>query len=225
MIHTAFKDIDQLLIDECIKDILDLDKIKTLIADGADINAFDTEYEQELYDSILDYYIDHKEDQLNLSNLLQVTQLFIENNLSLNQKPEDCDYFLLRRFRFLPPNKICVDIFIMLLERGTFTSEDLDNMIDDCTLDLHLGEFYFYELTQYSKEDSIKYYLELIYWSCAYNVKTYPEKCSEDVLQFNWFEREKNRIEIISENRSTSVFVEDLETHQRAEIQGWTMKY
>ena len=31
----AFKDIDQQLIEECCKDILDIDKIKTLIANGA----------------------------------------------------------------------------------------------------------------------------------------------------------------------------------------------
>lgn len=219
----AFKDIDQRLIDECIKDIVDLDKIKTLIVDGANINAFDEEYGQELYDSILDHYID--EEKPNLSNLYEITGLFVEHNLILNQKPDDNDCFLPHRFRFLPPEKICVDIFIMLLENGTFTSEDLDNIIDDCTLDLHLGEFYFHEQTQYSKEDSLKYYLELIYWACAYNAKTYPEKCSEDVLLFNWFEREKNKIELICENRSTAVFVEDLETHQRTKIQGWTMKY
>ena len=79
--------------------------------------------------------------------------------------------------------------------------------------------------TQYTREDSINYYLELIYWACAYNVKVYPEKCSKDILQFNWFKREKNKIEIVRENRSTSVFVEDLETHIRTEIDGWSMKY
>ena len=65
----------------------------------------------------------------------------------------------------------------------------------------------------------------MIYWACAYNVKVYPEKCSKDILQFNWFKREKNKIEIVRENRSTSVFVEDLETHMRTEIDGWSMKY
>ena len=72
---------------------------------------------------------------------------------------------------------------------------------------------------------SINYYLELIYWACAYNVKTYPEKCEKDVSQFDWFNREKNKVELVCENRSTSVFIEDLETRQRTEIQGWTMKY
>ena len=47
----------------------------------------------------------------------------------------------------------------------------------------------------------------------------------KDILQFNWFKREKNKIEIVRENRSTSVFVEDLETHIRTEIDGWSMKY
>lgn len=218
----AFKDIDQRLIEECSKDTVDLDKIKALIADGANINAFDEEYEQELYDSILDYYID--EEQPNLSNLREITKLFLENDLILNHKPEDNDYFLPRGFIFLPPEEICVDIFKLLLEKGHFSFEDLDGIITDATLDLHLGEFYFYEDTQYSKKDSINYYLELIYWACAYNVKTYPEKCEKDVSQFDWFNREKNKVELVCENRSTSVFIEDLETHIRKEIDGWTMK-
>jgi len=219
----AFKDIDQRLIDECSQDKIVIDKIKELIEAGASVNAFDEEYEQELYDAILDYYID--EEQPNLSNLYEITKLFLENNLILNHKPEDNDYFLPRRFRFLPPEKICVSIFKLFLEKGHFSFEDLDGIITDATLDLHLGEFYFYEDTKYSKEDSINYYLELIYWACAYNVKVYPEKCSKDILQFNWFKREKNKIEIVRENRSTSVFVEDLETHMRTEIDGWSMKY
>ena len=219
----AFKDIDQRLIDECSQDKIVIDKIKELIEAGASVNAFDEEYEQELYDAILDYYID--EEQPNLSNLYEITKLFLENNLILNHKPEDNDYFMPCRFRFLPPEKICVSIFKLILEKGHFSFEDLDGIITDATLDLHLGEFYFYEDTQYSKEDSINYYLELIYWACAYNVKVYPEKCSKDILQFNWFKREKNKIEIVRENRSTSVFVEDLETHMRTEIDGWSMKY
>ena len=40
----AFKELDQRLIEECSKNIIDIEKIKTLIADGADINAFDEEY-------------------------------------------------------------------------------------------------------------------------------------------------------------------------------------
>lgn len=219
----AFKDIDQRLIDECSKNIIDLDKIKALITDGADINAFDEEYEQELYDSILDYYIDEK--QPNLSNLYEITKLFAESNLILNLKPEDSDCFIPDRFRFLPPTKISIDIFKMLLSKGKFSFDDLDNIINNATLDLHLGEFYFYEDTQYSKEDSINYYLELIYWACGYNVKVYPEKCEKDVLLFDWFNREKNKVELVRENRSTSVFIESLETHQRTEIQGWSMKY
>lgn len=219
----AFKDIDQRLINECSQNKIDIDKIKVLIERGANINAFDEEYEQELYDSILDYYID--EEQPNLSNLREITKLFLENDLILNHKPKDNDYFLPRRFRFLPPEEICVDIFKLLLEKGHFSFEDLDGIITDATLDLHLGEFYFYEDTQYSKKDSINYYLELIYWACAYNVKTYPEKCEKDVSQFDWFNREKNKVELVCENRSTSVFIEDLETRQRTEIQGWTMKY
>ena len=218
----AFTELDQKLIDECTKDVLDLEKIKMLIADGADINAFDEEYEQELYNSILDYYID--EEQPNLFNLYEITKLFTESNLILNQKPEDSDYFIPDRFRFLPPTKISIDIFKMLLSKGKFSFDDLDNIINNATLDLHLGEFYFYEDTQYSKEDSINYYLELIYWACAYNVKTYPKKCEKEVLLFDWFDRETNKIELVRENRSTSVFIESLETHHKAEIQGWSMK-
>ena len=219
----AFKELDQRLIDECSKNIIDIEKIKTLIADGADINAFDEEYEQELYNHILDYYID--EEQPNLSNLYEITKLFLTNNLISNKKPEDSDYFLPHRFRFLPPEKVSVDIFKLYLEKGEFSSEDLDGIITDTTLDLHLGEFYFYEETQYTKEDSVNYYLELIYWACAYNVKTYPEKCSKDILDFDWFNRDKNKVELVRENRSTSVFVEDMETHKRTEIDGWTTKY
>ena len=219
----AFKDIDQRLIDECSKNIIDLDKIKSLISNGADINAFDEEYEQELYNSILDYYID--EEQPNLFNLYEITKLFTESNLILNQKPEDSDYFIPDRFRFLPPTKINIDIFKMLLSKGKFSFDDLDNIINNATLDLHLGEFYFYEDTQYSKEDSINYYLELIYWACGYNVKVYPQKCEKDLLLFDWFNREKNKVELVRENRSTSVFVKSLETYQRTEIQGWSMKY
>ena len=219
----AFKDIDQRLIDECSKNIIDLDKIKSLISNGADINAFDEEYEQELYNSILDYYID--EEQPNLFNLYEITKLFTESNLILNQKPEDSDYFIPDRFRFLPPTKISIDIFKMLLSKGKFSFDDLDNIINNATLDLHLGEFYFYEDTQYSKEDSINYYLELIYWACGYNVKVYPQKCEKDLLLFDWFNREKNKVELVRENRSTLVFVKSLETYQRTEIQGWSMKY
>ena len=219
----AFKELDQRLIDECSKNIIDIEKIKTLIADGADINAFDEEYEQELYNNILDYYID--EEQPNLSNLYEITKLFLTNNLISNKKPEDSDCFLPHRFRFLPPEKVSVDIFKLFLEKGRFSSEDLDGIITDATLDLHLGEFYFYEETQYTKEDSVNYYLELIYWACAYSVKRYPEKCSKDILDFDWFNRDKNKVELVRENRSTSVFVEDLENHNRTEIDGWTMKY
>lgn len=212
----AFKELDQRLIDECCKNNVDLDIIKSLIAGGADINAFDEEYQQELYNEILHYYIEAE--QPNLSNLYEITKVFLANDLVLNQKPEDSDWFLPGEFRFLPPEELCVSIYKLLLDKGGFSFKDLDDLIADAVLDLRLGLSYFYEDTQYTEEDSINYYLELIYWACAYQVRVYPEKCSEDVLPFNWFEREKNKIEIISENRSTAVFVEDLETHRRAEI-------
>ncbi|MBR5617861.1 MAG: hypothetical protein IKW50_06735 [Oscillospiraceae bacterium] len=223
----AFKDIDQRLIDECTKDVVDIDKIKKLITEGADINAFDEEYEQTLYDEVLDYYIfEGRERRLNLHNLFVITELFAEYHLVLNQEPDDSDYFLLNRFRFLPPEKICVDVFKVLLEKCTYSFKDIDSISTDATLDLHLGEYYFFEQTHnYSETDSLVYFLELIYWACAYSVKTYPEKCSNDLLHFKWFSREKNKIEAVFENRSTSVFMEDLETHRRVEIDGWSMKY
>ena len=102
----AFTELDQKLIDECTKDVLDLEKIKMLIADGADINAFDEEYEQALYEEILDYYIDKREEKPNLFNLYKITELFISHDLVLNHKPNDPDYFLPDLFKFLPPENI-----------------------------------------------------------------------------------------------------------------------
>lgn len=221
----AFTELDQKLIDECTKDVLDLEKIEMLIADGADINAFDEEYEQALYEEILDYYIDRKTQKLNLSNLAKVTELFAANGLVLNPKPDDSDYFLPYMFKFMPPEKACVDMYKLLLDKGTATFAELDSVINDNALDLHMDMFYFYEQTRYKKKDSLNYFLELIYWSCAYQVKLYPEQCSEDLLGFDWFDREKNKVELVRENRSTGVFVEEIETRKKAEIQGWTRKF
>lgn len=220
----AFKEIDQRLIDECVNVPVDFEKVKELIAEGADINAFDEEYEVSLCEQLLNYYMEIEEGR-DLSNLYKIIELFLEKGLILNPKPDDCDYFIPYWFRHLPPEKICVDIFKMLLERGTYSLGDLDNIISDATLDLHLDQFYYYEGTQYSEEDSKNYFSELAYWACAYNVKRYPEKCSEDLFKINWFEREKNKVEFVCENRSSGVFVEDLETHERIEIDGWSSKY
>ena len=172
----AFNETDQQLIDECIKDEIDINKIKTLIADGANLNAFDEEYEQGIYDEILDFYIfEGRKRRLNLSNLYKITEVFMENNLILNQKPEDSDYFLPKRFRFLPPEKASVDTFRLMLEKGEASFKDLESIITIASFDLHLGEFYFFEQTRnYSEEDSIKYYLELIYWASACCIKNYP---------------------------------------------------
>ena len=223
----AFKELDQRLIDECCKDIVDLEKVKALISGGADINAFDEEYEQALYDEILEFYIfEGRERRLDLSNLYKTTEIFVENNLILNHKPDDSDYFLPDGFRFLPPEKICVDTFKMLLETQKCSFDDLEIVMTNASLDLHMGMFYFFEQTQlYSKEDSAKFFLELIYWACAYKVKLFPEKCPEDILAFDWFNRAKNKVNLVRVNRSTCVRVEDLETHQSTEIDGWTMKY
>ena len=223
----AFTELDQKLIDECTKDVLDLEKIKKLIADGADINAFNEEHKQALFDEILDYYIfEGRERRLNLHNLFAVAELFAEKHVILNQIADDSDRFILRNFRFLPPEKSCVDAFKLLLKKCVFSFDDVENAVTDMTLDLHLGIYYFFEQTKnYSKEDSLNYYLELIYWASAYTVKAYPNKCETDMLSFDWFDRDKNKIEMVYEKRSTSVFIEDLETHQRMEIDGWSAKY
>ena len=122
----AFTELDQRLIDECTKDTIDLEKINALIAVGADINAFDEEYEQALYDEILDFYIfEGREKKLNLSNLYKTTEIFAKKGLVLNPKPGDSDYFFLNRFRFLPPEKVCVDVFKMLLEKCASSFEDI----------------------------------------------------------------------------------------------------
>ena len=121
-------------------------------------------------------------------------------------------------------NKDCIrDILIYIEEKCVYYEDKrFGHMLHEVTFnEICKAE----ELSQYSKDDSVKYYLELIYWACAYNVKIYPEKCSKEVLAFEWFKREKNKVELVCEDRSTSVFIEDLETHRRAEIQGWTMKY
>ena len=223
----AFKELDQQLIDECCKDIVDFDKVKALIANGANINAFDEEYEQALYDEVLEFYIfEGRKRRLDLSYLYKTTKLFIENGLILNHKPDDSDYFLPDGFRFLPPEKICVDTFKMLLENGKSSFNDLEGVMTNASGDLHMDVFYFFEQNQlYSKEDSAKFFLELIYWACAYKVKLFPSKCSNDILGFDWFNRGKNKVNLVRVNRSTFVRVEDLETHKQAEIDGWTTKY
>ena len=223
----AFKEIDQQLIDECTKDTLDLDVINSLIIDGANINAFDEKYEQALYEEILDFYIfEGKERKLNITNLYQITNLFIEKDLILNHKPEDKDYFLPDIFRFLPPENICVDTFKLLLENAQSSFDELEIVMTNASGDLHMNMFYFFEENQlYSKEDSEKFFLELIYWACAYKVKLFPEKCSKDILDFDWFDRDKNKVELIRENRSTMIFVKNIENLKRVEIDGWTTKY
>ncbi len=149
----------------------------------------------------------------------------IKGDLVLNPKPEDCDFFIPSRFIFLPPDEICLNIFKMLLETEKFSFEELESIERNAALDLFFDEYYFYGQTKYSKEDSLKYYLELIYWTCAYKVKKYPKRCTEDLLKVNWFERSKNRIELVRENRSATVLVEALETHEKTEINGWSLKY
>lgn len=223
--HMAFMELDRKLIDECTIETIDIGAIRHLIAGGANINAFDEEYEQSLYGEILDYYIDKREEKPNLSNLYKITELFIGHDLVLNHKPNDPDFFLPDLFRYLPPEKVCVDIYKMLLNTNNFSFADLDNTIATNALDIHMGLFYFFEGTNYSKNDSLQYFLELIYWASAYQLRKYPEKCDKEIKEFDWFNREKNKIECIFEGRSTSVFIENLETKKRAEITGWTMKY
>ena len=219
----AYKDIDQLLIDECCKTIVDYDKIKELISNGADINAYIAEEEECLYESVLDYYVDN--DNFDLSNLLRTTELFIEKRLILNPNPSDPDCFVLRHFRFLPPTKTSVTIFKLLLENLKFSNTDINRFISDAAFDLHLREFFFFEGTEFSEQDSIVYFLELIYWACAYDIKAHPSENEPELLEFDWFNREENKINVIWENRSTYIFIESLKTHKRTEINGWTMKY
>ena len=144
MIYLAFRDVDQSLITLCTADEVNLNKLNELIADGADVNAFDKEYEQVLYEEILDYYIfEGRERQINLSNLYTITEIFVKNGLVLNQQSDDSDYFLLDSFRFLPPERVCVDTFCMLLERCNFSHKDVNYMIADTILDVHMGIYYF----------------------------------------------------------------------------------
>ena len=219
----AFNSVDQTLIDECSKDTIDLERIKGLIADGARVNAFDEEYEQSLYDEILDYYtFEGRERRVNMSNLPAITELFMENGLILSPNPDDRDYFSLGKVRFLPPETASVDTFKMLLHKGDFSLAELDAVISDTSLDLHTGDYYFFDLIHnYSKEESLKYYLELIYWACAYSVKYYSEKCTDGMRDFDWFDRERNKIELVFEEGSSFVFIEDLKTHCRKIIDGW----
>ena len=97
----AFMELDRKLIDECTIETIDIGAIKHLIAGGANINAFDEEYEQSLYGENLDYYIDKREEKPNLSNLYKITELFIGHDLVLNHKPNDPDFFLPDLFRYL----------------------------------------------------------------------------------------------------------------------------
>ena len=94
---------------------------------------------------------------------------------------------------------------------------------EDYVIPGNVDRFYFFNGTKYSKEDSIEYYLELIRWACAYDVERYPEKCTADLLTFEWFNEQKTRLEVVSEKetQSTVVYVEDTETHERVEINGW----
>ena len=103
--------------------------------------------------------------------------------------------------------------------------KDIDNVSTDATLDLHLGTYHFFDEDRYSHDDSIKYFLEIIYWACAYGSKAYPEEIAKGLLQFDWFDRQKMTIELVHENRSTSVFVKDTKKDLRVEIDGWTMKH
>lgn len=220
----AFMELDQKLIDECTKEAIDIGAIKHLIARGANINAFDEENEQSIYEEILGYYIDKREEKPNLFNLYAITELFISHDLILNQKPNDPEYFSPDLFRYLPPEKVCVDIYKMLLTTNSFSFADLENTIATNALDIDMDMFYFFERTNYSKKDSLQYYLELIYWASAYQLRKYPEKCDKDMKAFDWFHRERNKIECVFEGHSTSIVIEDLETKKRAEIAGWTTK-
>lgn len=220
----AYRDLDAALLAACCEDRIELGKVEALLYEGADVNAVDPAYDTSLYDEILDHYIDSKHKKTDLEGLLGVTELFLLLGLEINLAHED-DYFMPQRFRFMPPEERSVSIFKLLIDRGNASFEDLDRFIGDAILELHREDFYFYEGREYTVEDSLRYYLELIYWAVAYNLKRCPEKCLEALSGFDLFKREKNIIGFTREERSTTVFLEEVASKKRCVIGGFTWAY
>ena len=225
----AFGEMEQKLIEECKKDPLDLDKIKTLIDNGADINACGGKWNTPLNSEIVNYYAcrGEKFEYRNLSNLAQVMELLINRGMLLNPKPGDSHGFLLPDLQFLPPEKICIDTYKMLLEKGNPSFEDLDYALYCYVCNMHSTDddydFYSWKKPKrYKKKDCLNYFLEMAYWTCAYKVKLYPEKCAEDLLRFDWFNREKYTVKLKRGRRTSRVIIEDNGTQQNATIHSYT---
>lgn len=226
----SFSALDQVLIDECIKDSIDIEKIKELIADGANVNAFNEDYQASLYDEIIDYYIDPTDKGVNLSNFYKITELFLENGLILNHHPNDLDDSSLISFRGLPPESISVDAYKLLLNSNQVTLDDLDNIISIIMFDLYWGyhpeeadKIEYNEesdciITKYSEEDRKQYYLALLYWTYAYSSKRFPESCQKEIKDFDWFDTDRNKMEWIYGDRTITVVVSNSETGKMVAI-------
>ena len=225
----AFREIEQKLIEECTKDPLDLDKIQMLIDNGADINSCDGKFEYPLHCTIVDYYGRNRSEyeNPNLSNLAKVMALLIDNGMLLNPKPSEHRNFLLLVLQFLPPEEICIDTFKMLLEKGNPASEDLDAALNTFLCNMHSEDddydFYSWKKPKkYTKKECLNYFLDMMYWVCAYKVKLYPEKCAEDLQEFDWFDREKHIVTLKRGRRTSQVFIEDKESRRSAVIYSYT---
>jgi hypothetical protein len=225
----AFGGMEQKLIEECTKDPLDLDKIKMLIDNGADINACRGKWNTPLNRDVVDYYAcrGEKFENRNLSNLAQVMELLIEKGMLLNPKPGDSRGFLLPALQFLPPEKICVDTYKMLLEKGNPSFEDLNYAMYCYVCNMHSTDddydFYSWKKPKkYKKKDCLNYFLEITYWTCAYQVKLYPEKCAKDLLGINWLDREKYTVMLKRGRQTSRVIIENNETQQSATIYSYT---
>ncbi len=225
----TFGEMEQKLIEECTKDPIDLDKIKTLIDNGADINACGGKWNTPLNREIVNYYAcrGEKFENRSLSNFAQVMELLINRGMLLNPKPGDSHGFLLPDLQFLPPEKICIDTYKMLLEKGNPSFEDLDYALYCYVCNMHSTDddydFYSWKKPKmYKKKDCLNYFLEMTYWTCAYKVKLYPEKCAEALLAFDWFNREKYTVKLKRGRQTSRVVIEDDETQQSAIIYSYT---
>ena len=222
----AFREIEQNLFMECTKDPLDLDKIQMLIDNGADVNACGGKWDTPLHDKIVNYY-SSRDEYRNLSNLAQVLELLMTRGMLLNPKPGNSRGFLLPSLQFLPPEKICIDTYKMLLEKGDPACEDLDYALYCYVCNMHDPEdnydFYSWLKPQkYKKIECLNYFLEMTYWTCAYKVKLYPEKCAKDLLGFDWFDREKYTVKLKRGRRTSRVIIEDQKTQKSATIYSYT---
>ncbi len=225
----SFGAMEQKLIEECTKDPIDLDKIQALIDNGADINACGGKWNTPLNSEIVNYYAcrGEKNEYRNLSNFAQVMEMLINRGMMLNPKLGDRRGFLLPDLQFLPPEKICIDTYKMLLEKGHSSFEDLDYALYCYVCNMHSpdDDYDFYSWNKpkkYTKKECFNYFLEMIYWTCAYQVKLYPEECAEELLRFDWFNRDKNEVKFSRGRQTSRAFIVDKETQQKALIYSYT---